>query len=364
MVKVKNVRYKGISMKKSPRHIVVFIDIPDPDNFVLLIVLGMLFPLAKMYVVITGRPVHPNPSKKIKTWKWDANFSEDVLKVNAGRTRNLLKTFKMSAKLYHGGIAPRTPVPHWMHFHEYYRLADIDPVVALHNGQMESLSKLAKELLKLDDRSVAVVVGGPMTGLAQLINLNPDVAKKFSEVHAMFASWGTTELASFDGTSRGKKQFNVDCDPQAAFQVLTGLTCPIYLLPTEVTRVSEIGFQNPKALREIMGNTRAEKAKLILRLYELWYTVTVQKKQKTNPSEMLFIHDMSAGLSLSPELREAIYQFTPIEIDAVPHLAHESQHWGEVLMHPTNRQTNRFAATGLQPNGAEQYLNVLHNLFT
>ena len=228
---------------------------------------------------------------------------------------------------------------------------------------MCSSDLLEKELLQIDDQSVAVVVGGPMTGLAQLINLNPDVAQKFSEVHAMFASWGTTELSSFDGMPRGKKQFNVDCDPQAAFQVLMGLTCPIYLLPTEVTRVSEIGFQNPKALRAIMGNPRTEKARLILRLYKLWYRVTVQKKQKTNPSEMLFIHDMSAGLSLCPELREAIYQFTPIEIDSVPHLAHEAEYWGEVLMRPTNRQTNRFAATKLQSNGAEPYLNVLHDLF-
>ena len=350
-------------MKKYPRHIVTFIDIPDPDNFVLLIVLGMLFPLAKIYVVITGRPVHPNPSKEIKPWDWDAAFSEDVLKVNAGRTRHLLETFGINAKLYHGGIAPRTPVPHWMHFHEYYRLADIDPIVALHNGQMESLGELAKQLLTLKDKSVAVVVGGPMTGLAQLTNLNPNVAQKFSEVHAMFASWGTTELSSFDGTPRGKKQFNVDCDPQSAFQVLTGLTCPIYLLPTEVTRVTEIGFQNPKALRNIMDNPRTKKARLILRLYKLWYKVTVQKKQKKNPSEMLFIHDISAGLSLCPELREAIYQFTPVEIDSVPHLAHEAKNWGEVLMRPTTEETKRFAATALQPDGAKHYLKIVHDLF-
>ena len=108
---------KGISMKKYPSHIVAFIDIPDPDNFVLLIVLGMLFRLAKIYVVITGRPVHPNPCKEIKTWEWDTAFSEAVLKVNAGRTKHLLETFRMHAKLYHGGIAPTTPVPHLIHFH-------------------------------------------------------------------------------------------------------------------------------------------------------------------------------------------------------------------------------------------------------
>ena len=72
---------------------------------------------------------------------------------------------------------------------------------------------------------------------------------------------------------------------------------------------------------------------------------------------------MVGALSLDPALREQIYDVVPIEITAVPHLPNEADKWGEVLMKPDDSSTNRFAATGLKPGGAQVYLRTLHDLF-
>lgn len=348
-------------MHSHPATIVAFVDIPDPDNYLMLIALVVLAKAADLHIVVTGRPVHPDPDPECAKWDWDDSYSRDVLKVNIGRTRNILQKFGVNPPIYDGGIAPRTPVPHWVHFEEYYRMADIDPVRALHQSQMLPISALIKHLLTCPDQSVAVVVGGPMTGLAELLIRHPDVAGKIREVHAMFGTWGDVELMGFDDVDRGKKQFNVVCDPQAAHQVLMGLTCPIYLLPTEVTRVDDIGFWDMETLAAALPQTK--RAQAVLSLYELWYRYVVAPQRRRRPTEKIFIHDLSSALSLIPELREAIYQFEPVHIDHVPHWSSEAERWGEIDFTRTDLSTNHFAARTLTPEGPTCYRQALHDLF-
>jgi inosine-uridine nucleoside N-ribohydrolase len=360
------------------KDIVAFVDAPDPDNFVMLIALAKLNPEARVHVVLTGRPVKFGADRSHQLWEWDVESSRMAQQASALRIKNFLKHFGLKVvQVFDGGIAPRTLVPHWIHFEEYYRFLDVDPLAAIRHSELDPQEDLIKLLLGLD--SFPVVVGGPMTGLAQVITRHPAVAEKISEVHAMYATWGNVELMDMGGPPRGAKQFNVACDPMAAYQILYGLPCPIYLMPTEVTRVADIGFQNTQELRRALPSGKGADA--LMHLYALWYQAAVLPRQAKNPDELIFIHDLVGTLSLDPDLREWIYDVVPIEVTSVPIHPYEGVtdaerakfaadgkpvpsdlHWGDVLMRKTDKTTNIFAATGLTPEGARVYLETLKQI--
>lgn len=349
-------------MSEQPKqHILAFIDAPDPDNFVQLIALHKLNPNVDVHVVLTGRPVRFGATKEHATWEWDGQSSRMAQEASALRIKNFLRHFGISVtRVFDGGIAPRTLVPHWLHFAEYYKFLDVDPLQAIRHSELEPQEELVKLLLSLPANSVPVAVGGPMTGLYQLIVRCPDVASRFKELHAMFATWGNVSLMQFDDKPRGAVQFNVACDPQSAYTILKGLPCPIYLMPTEVTRVHEIGFQNAQKLREALPDNAGSRA--LYHLYALWYDAAVKPRQEKNPDELIYIHDLVAALSLNEELRKAIYKVVPVEVTSVPHLPCESADWGKVNMKPVEGTSTIFAATALTDGGAAKYLETLRNI--
>ena len=354
-------------MPETRRTILAFIDAPDPDNFVQLVALSRLNPDADVHVALTGRPVRLDATRDHQNWQWDPRDSRMAQEASAARVKNFLKFFGINVvKVYDGGIAPRTLVPHWIHFAEYYKFLDVDPLLALRHSELDSQEDLAKLVLSLPEKSVSVAVGGPMTGLHELIVRCPEVQSRFREVHAMFATWGNVELMQFGDTPRGALQFNVACDPVAAASVLLGLECPVYLMPTEVTRVAEIGFLNAQKLRASLPDNEGTRA--LYHLYALWYDAAVKPRQDKNPAELIFIHDLVAALSLDEELRNSIYEVTPVRITSVPHLPHEHKDWGKVLMKKSRRSAStshqRFAALSLKQDGAQKYLATLHRIFS
>lgn len=344
------------------QQILAFVDAPDPDNFVQLVALHKLNPTADVHVVLTGRPVRFGATKEHQTWEWDSQSSVMAQEASALRIKNFLRHFGVNVtRVFDGGIAPRTLVPHWVHFAEYYKFFDVDPLQAIRHSELEPQEELIKILLKAPAKSIPIAVGGPMTGLNQLMIRCPEVTTRFKELHAMFATWGNVSLMQFDDTPRGAVQFNVACDPQGAHAVLKGLDCPIYLMPTEVTRVKAIGFDNAQKLREALPDNAGSRA--LYHLYALWYDAAVKPRQAKNPDELIYIHDLVAALSLDEELRKAIYKMVPVEIPSVPYLPNESADWGKVVMKQTEAKTNVFAATGLTDGGAAKYLETLKKLF-
>ncbi len=347
------------------KNIVAFIDAPDPDNFVMVIALYKLNPNANIQVVLTGRPVRFNATRDHKNWQWDMQSSRMAQEASALRIKNFLKHFGINvAGVYDGGIAPRTLVPHWIHFAEYYKFLDADPLQALRHSELEGQDKLVEVLLAMD--SFDAVVGGPMTGLHQVLVRNPEVAKKINSVHAMFGTWGNVKLMDFGAEPRGAMQFNVACDPQAAHAILFGVNCPVYLMPTEVTRVADIGFDNAQKLRETLPDNAGTRA--LCHLYALWYDAAVKPRQAQNPEERIFIHDLVGAFSLDPQLREEIYEVTPIMIEEVPFLPNEAKEWGRIIIQPERLHCPprfpHWAATGLKPNGARKYLETLKGIFS
>lgn len=369
-----------------PKHILAFIDAPDPDNFVMLLALARRFPKSTLHVVLTGRPLRFGADKSHPLWDWDRDASQMAQQASAARAKNFMRHFRVKIPdIYDGGIAPRTLVPHWLHFADYYQFHDVDTLKAIRHNELEPIEDLIRQVLAWKDGSVAVVVGGPMTGLASMITRAPEVANKFREVHAMFATWGNVSLMDMGGAPRGAKQFNVACDPVAAYQVLTGLSCPIYLMPTEVTRVGAIGFMNAQALGAALPKNDGVFA--LMNLYARWYDAAVlprqnaQRNKGEEVTEAIFIHDVVGALSLDPSLRRRIYEVTPIEVVSIPISPFEGVtdaerdkyasdgkpvpadlHWGDLLMRPTATPGNRFAATALKPGGAKHYLRTLHDI--
>lgn len=342
-------------------NIFAFIDAPDPDNLVMIIALYKLFPKSRINVVLTGRPIRFGADTTTKNWQWDMRSSIMAQQASAMRIKNFLKHFSVNhIDVFDGGIAPRTLVPHFVHFEEYYRFLDVDPLQAIRHSELLPQEELVKLMLSMD--SYKVVIGGPMTGLYQTMVRNPDIAAKIEELHAMFATWGNVELMDFGDKPRGALQFNVACDPQAANFVLSGLDCPVYLMPTEVTRVSEIGFQNVQKLRESISST-SNGAEALYYLYLTWYDAAVKPRQEKNPNEMIFIHDVVSAISLKATLREQIYETVPIEIESIPYLPSEKDEWGKIIMKPTTGDTNFYAAKALKKGGAKKYLNTLKKIF-
>lgn len=346
--------------------ILAFIDAPDPDNFVQLLALCKLNPDAEVAVCLTGRPVRFNADKEHKLWEWDYESSSMAQQASAMRAKNFLRNFGISVtRVYDGGIAPRTLVPHWVHFAEYYKFADVDPLQAIRHSELEPQEDLVKVILAQPEGSVMVAVGGPMTGLKQVIERCPEVVTRFKEVHAMFATWGNVSLMEFGDKPRGAVQFNVACDPLSSNFILTGLDCPVYLMPTEVTRVKDIGFFNVQNLREALPDNKGTRA--LCMLYALWYDAAVKPRQAKDPNELIFIHDVVAAFSLDAELRNAIYNVVPVKITAAPCLPSKADipNWGKVEMKQVKRVNTakpRYAALGLNPDGAAKYLEALKRI--
>eukprot|EP00741_Cyanophora_paradoxa_P005065 tig00000851_g4907.t1 len=348
--------------------IIAFIDAPDPDNFVQLLALRRLYPNSKLYVSLTGRPVKFGAKKEDEIWDYDLDESRLVQRINAARILKFLETCGCKVDhVYDGGIAPRTLVPHWVHFPEYKGFNDIDPVEALQKiPALQPAAKLIKAMLSSERKFVAVV-GGPMTGLYNILVQCPKVAATIAEVHAMFATWGKVELMQFGGAPRGALQFNAACDPLAAQFVLTSLPCPIYLAPTEVTRVEAIAFADPAALQaaiakgEAAGGAAAASVKAVVGMYETWF-----KNACAPRKEIIYIHDLAPALTADRKLREAVYDFVPIDIAAVPASLSDAAQWGVIQMKELEAGQQgalpRFAAKACKAPAA--YLAALQGIFS
>jgi hypothetical protein len=135
-------------------------------------------------------------------------------------------------------------------------------------------------------------------------------------------------------------------------------------MPTEVTRVKEIGFENAQKLREALPDNAGTRA--LYNLYALWYDAAVRPRQAKSPDELVSIHDLVAAFSLSTELRQAIYNVVPVEITSVPHLPNEAADWGKVVMKQLEGEaaatSKIFAATSLTAGGAAKYLETLNKI--
>lgn len=132
--------------------VLVALDAPDPDNLVLLRMAQNLFGEENILgALITGRPIRFDATKETLLEDWNYNHSRVALQASAARLKNFLRAYEADIEVYDGGIAPRTLVPHYIHFQDYYKFLDIDPLKAVCVSEIEGLEKLG---LTLSDQGI------------------------------------------------------------------------------------------------------------------------------------------------------------------------------------------------------------------
>jgi hypothetical protein len=338
--------------EKMAQKYLLAVDAPDPDNLALLRMSQTMFGEENILgVLLTGRPINFDASRdnKVPTTQWNYDHSRVALKASAARLKNFIRGYGSNIDVFDGGIAPRTLVPHHVHFKDYYMFMDNDPLRSVCVSELDPIEGLSA---KIADQEFSVLVGGPMTGLATLLQRFPDVASQISSVHAMYGFLGlegNNKLMSFGEEPRGAVQFNVACDPFAGKYVVDALDCPMYFVTTDCTKREEIGFQTPSELTKCLEDTPGNR--MLGQLYNIWFANAIEPRK-----EIIYIHDVCAAMSASEHGTE-IYGFTPMAVSRFPTLPQEKKDWGVMEFRP-DESSNIHVSTELR--SPELYRKLLN----
>ena len=87
---------------------------------------------------------------------------------------------------------------------------------------------LLADVLGASDRPVTIVPIGPLTNIALLLAVHPELAPRIGRIVWMGGSLGA-------GNTSGVAEFNAHCDPEAAHRVLTQADVPVTMVPLDLT---------------------------------------------------------------------------------------------------------------------------------
>jgi len=341
--------------KKQTNFLLIDADAVDPDNPVLTALAGLLFPEHKIRLLLSGRPVDETVTKEkfpkpCAEWFQEGNpaRSRQLQVRNAARFVAFCERFGVELRVYDGGIAPKTLVPHWVHKDETVIFGDT-PEDAETNSRLRTRQELADEIMAAENPVIYLITGGPETGNHLFFTEHPECMPFVQEEIGMLANWGAGSLMDLGGGRCTLQQFNVACDPIAARWSLIEAPWPVLLVTTETTKQPDICFGSLDALRAALPDT--DVAAAIVDLYKVWWD-TANLANRGG----IIIYDLAPLFALDEILRDQIFQVTRVSIDQVTDK-------GEVYMTPTDVMTNRWATQPeLQPDGAELYLRTFHNL--
>jgi len=362
----------------SDNYSLAIVDNTDPDNLACVLALANAQEKSQLLgVIVTGRAAHFDRNASLE--ETSEVHSSFVTRLNAVRMQNFLHEAGHSdIPVFMGNIAPYTLVPHSVHIDER-EFGDYTPEqlhqaeeltysekMGLAGNTMRAIEHLFKHLLKLG-KQVDIIVGGSMTDLTILAySTAPNVEPLIRSVHAQFGMFGFGEggLMEFGDKPRGKRQFNVACDPDAAHQVLMNLAAPVFLYPSDVTRVDSIGFSDPGELTLFLQDTPATRE--LVRIYGIAYERMIKPR-----GERIYIHDLAPVLGYLQWMEQGrtfnpphgrFYEIKRAEITHVPHEAHEKDRWGEIdiKLEPDKVSgESRYVATRVN---FENYLSALREL--
>lgn len=359
-----------------------FLDFPDPDNFAAAAAMCWLNE-TDVPMVMTQRPLFLKATKNTELFEDVEKDSEKALIVGAARIRNFVRYWGYnSVRVFHGGIAPITPIPHHIHFPDYYQFREkgYDPIAASEYPELEPLGLLIKEILDRKEK-LCIVVGGPLTGLRKFLEKgfrrNTEgkyecVADYIQEVHIMGPSCpdlidealnttnGVDRVMDFMPGRTQKQQFNIMCDPLSFYYVYNALPdAEFYFTPTQVTKVQALGFRTPKALEGSLPET--EKAESFCFLYDNhfgggWYPQALKPRD-----EWIYIHDLAPVIS-SSKLRYEMYDWLHCNLDHIYMLPQEIEKYGQVDMSISQEETRCHLA--IKPKSQRQYMDFLYEMFS
>lgn len=161
---------------------------------------------------------------------------------------------------------------------------------AVRAGSLQVLKPLSSFGEWLDGSPFIVYLGGPATGLVQLLDEDPAQLSFLTAIFAQFGLVGDVKTMEAEGRNP-QAQFNVLLAPVAAARLID--ICrqhriPFYFLPTNVTRLAEIGLGIP-ALGEGLFDSSHVGFLQIQNLRKKWYESAIEKRD----GELLLDHDLA-----------------------------------------------------------------------
>lgn len=84
------------------------------------------------------------------------------------------------------------------------------------------------DLLRAATEPVTIAAIGPLTNIALLLAVHPELAGRIARIVVMGGALGA-------GNTSGVAEFNVHCDPEAAHRVLTQPDVPVTMVPLDIT---------------------------------------------------------------------------------------------------------------------------------
>lgn len=291
---------------KLKQNIVLFIDVPDIDNFIAALAVQKLFNPEFLHIVLTGRPTNlkhecilpqefisrlksgESISSLLKRKSGEIDSTTDgraVLIDGAARLSIFLQQCNINTKnlkIYDGGIAPSAPVSHSIHSRDFLFFDEKNRVITPESyyDRLEELNQMSPEdrresilknlksykmfslaeLEKLDPRHYTWLVGGPLTAVNQLYKRNIYPQK-------LIMMGGAHDNGKENSSNLFDNQFNFAADLDAVKELLC-VPAPIAidLISTETCKNSLLQL-TPSILEK--NNC----IPIVKKLYDLWFVI-------------------------------------------------------------------------------------------
>jgi len=283
-------------------------------------------------VIVTGRAAHPDRTAAVDLR--NDQYSELIHTLNTKRMAGFLNRAGRTVPVFMGLSVSktqlRTVIPHDFHVDEHLYDVHNDNRYTKISGDFTQALRLLHQL----PNDQTLLIGGPLTEVAFILQHHPAVAAKFSQMVVQAGDFGnSSNLIGGKGNS-----FNGACDPHALHNVMFNYPGSIAILPSNITKQPEIGFANPSEIAKLGVHSE------LAGIYAIHYEHTAKRR-----GTQLFIHDLGLVMLAEQLARENAlypYSFKPIRIIDVPYTRSkqgQDQRGTIVVEHlPTPRQPERY----------------------
>lgn len=318
----------------APHNVVVVVDGPDPDNFAaILAATSEYFGMNVVAVIMTGRPVSADGTAP--SYSFNPYATTAVTRDNALHAKGILvRHGRETVPVFVGNRAPYTTIKHHMHIHE--RVTDIyddahagHPLAGTIDDAVVYLSKIPGTL--------HIICGGPLTDVSYLMQ-QPLLHGKFGILTAQLGMFGTNGVKTFAG---GRKQFNAACDAKATRDVLYDYTGPVYMVPTDITKLPAFAFGSAEELAALATSSAFKELVAMYRaawphMWGSWNPPAPAHMHDFHPAELmsLLLKQLVIGephhLNNAPKSHVGRYAIASTGIAVVPYLPGDMARWGEI----------------------------------